>query len=115
MVLLEQNIAPAPIFRPSWEEFRDFNGYLNSIQDQVKDIGLCKIIPPKEWNSQFNYDKVDFSQISIPNPIKQYVDGEKGAYQLTLMERPKMSIEKFKDMADKVIRILPSPFPIYCE
>jgi hypothetical protein len=38
-----------PVFTPTYEEFKDFNTYVQSIEPQIKNIGICKIKPPKEW------------------------------------------------------------------
>lgn len=72
----------APIFTPSMAEFRDFATYVQNIRSKCT-TGICKIIPPKEWNGSFNYDKVN---VEIPTPIRQYVSGSKGLFQLALIE-----------------------------
>jgi hypothetical protein len=35
-----------PVFTPTFEEFKDFKSYLNSIYDKFKHVGLARIIPP---------------------------------------------------------------------
>lgn len=38
-----------PVFRPSLEEFRDFQGFVAAIEDEAFEAGICKIIPPEGW------------------------------------------------------------------
>lgn len=38
-----------PVFRPSLEEFRDFQAYLGRIEPHAWASGICKIIPPEGW------------------------------------------------------------------
>ena len=59
----------APVFTPTMEEFKDFSAYLQSIEPLCKDVGICKIIPPKEWNGDWEYD-IDDMDIVIPHPIR---------------------------------------------
>eukprot|EP01118_Nematostelium_gracile_P006478 TRINITY_DN2082_c0_g1_i2.p1 TRINITY_DN2082_c0_g1~~TRINITY_DN2082_c0_g1_i2.p1 ORF type:complete len:592 (-),score=136.57 TRINITY_DN2082_c0_g1_i2:30-1805(-) len=89
----------APIFTPTMEEFKDFSAYVTSIQHLCTN-GICKIIPPKEWNEKFTYDD-KLNSMSIPSPIKQHVSGDKGVYQLMLVESKKMTVKGFKDLANK--------------
>jgi jumonji domain-containing protein 2 len=80
------------------EEFADFSGYLNSIQSQCSN-GICKIVPPTEWNSEWTYDKV--GDLVIPSPIQQYVSGDRGVYQLMLVEGKEITVHDFQRMAEK--------------
>jgi len=94
-------LPSAPVFQPSYEEFKDFSKYLKSIEPEWKSSGICKIIPPKEWKEKipFNLDKVD--KLIIPSPITQYVTGNKGVYQLMLVENKEMSVKEYREKAEK--------------
>jgi [histone H3]-trimethyl-L-lysine4 demethylase len=50
----------APIFRPTIEEFSDPIEYINGIRNTVEKFGICKIIPPKEWQPPFCIDNDEF-------------------------------------------------------
>jgi hypothetical protein len=38
-----------PVFKPTMEEFQDFEGYMNSIEAWGMRSGVVKVIPPAEW------------------------------------------------------------------
>lgn len=42
-----------PVFKPTMEEFQDFEGYLNKIEVWGNRSGIVKVIPPKEWYVSF--------------------------------------------------------------
>ena len=43
-------LPEAPTYRPSEDEFRDPMAYIKSIADEASKFGICKIIPPDDWN-----------------------------------------------------------------
>jgi len=45
-----KKISPAPVFRPTEEEFKNPLNYINSIRHVAQQYGICKIIPPKPQN-----------------------------------------------------------------
>ena len=38
-----------PVFKPTMEEFKDFEGYMNKVECWGSKSGIIKVIPPKEW------------------------------------------------------------------
>lgn len=42
-----------PVFQPSIEEFEDFEGYMERVEDWGSKSGIVKVVPPKEWCVQF--------------------------------------------------------------
>lgn len=55
-------LPEAPTFRPTEEEFRDPNEYIRKIAPEGSKYGICRIIPPENWNPPFAVDtEVRFS------------------------------------------------------
>ncbi|XP_045603249.1 lysine-specific demethylase 5A isoform X2 [Procambarus clarkii] len=50
----------APVFKPTWEEFQDALGYINKIRPIAEQSGICKIIPPPDWQPPFAVDVDNF-------------------------------------------------------
>ncbi|KAI1720109.1 jmjC domain, hydroxylase domain-containing protein [Ditylenchus destructor] len=91
------------VFHPTMEEFQDFSGLIRKIEQQGAHwaSGICKIIPPKEWNprpSRSNYD--DAEAYTIKCPVKEKIEGSSGNYTKELkVHRKKMSVADFKQIA----------------
>jgi [histone H3]-trimethyl-L-lysine4 demethylase len=49
-------LPEAPTFRPTEAEFRDPMEYIRSISEKASKYGICKIIPPDNWNPDFAID-----------------------------------------------------------
>eukprot|EP01080_Neovahlkampfia_damariscottae_P007386 gene7386-11708_t len=104
-------IKEVPVFEPTFEEFKNFKTYLESIYDDFKKCGLARIIPPKEWNP-FHNDKIienysnqkyyeentHLNDIEVCSPITQFIDGIKGVYHLTLIEEQNRSVSDFQKL-----------------
>jgi hypothetical protein len=44
-----------PVFKPTMEEFRDFEGYMKSVETWGMRSGIVKIVPPQEWYEMLFY------------------------------------------------------------
>ena len=49
-------LQEAPTFRPTEEEFRDPEAYIQKIAPEGKKYGICRIIPPENWQPTFAID-----------------------------------------------------------
>jgi histone demethylase JARID1 len=49
-------LPEAPTFRPTEEEFKDPNEYIRKIAPEGAKYGICRIIPPENWNPPFAVD-----------------------------------------------------------
>ncbi|XP_069999750.1 uncharacterized protein [Penaeus vannamei] len=89
------------VFRPTWEEFKDFSKYIEYIESQgANKAGLAKIIPPKEWcprKEGYDLEKLD---MTIPAPICQVVTGKQGLYQQINIQKKAMTVQEFYKMAN---------------
>merc|ERR1719209_2723883 len=50
------------VFKPTTEEFKNALKYIEKIMIQAEPYGICKVIPPKDWNPWFaaDIDKIRF-------------------------------------------------------
>ena len=69
-----RDVPQIMVFRPTYDEFKDFNKYLEYIESVgAHKAGLAKIIPPKEWvpRKQGYEMNEELESIRIPDPITQ--------------------------------------------
>lgn len=55
-----------PVFRPSIEEFKDFEQYITKIECWGMRSGIVKVIPPKEWSVLYPSMYCMPAQASVP-------------------------------------------------
>ncbi|KAJ5937858.1 hypothetical protein N7454_004200 [Penicillium verhagenii] len=76
-----------PVFKPTMDQFRDFQSYVNKIDKYGMKAGIVKVIPPKEWiDAQKPLDE-QVKSIRVKNPIMQEFHGSHGTYTQANMER----------------------------
>lgn len=89
------------VFRPTWEEFKDFNKYITYIESQgANKAGLAKIIPPPEWQPRKKGYNLDDLDMTIPAPICQVVTGKQGLYQQINIQKKPMTVKEFCELAN---------------
>ncbi|XP_073491306.1 lysine-specific demethylase 4C isoform X2 [Aquarana catesbeiana] len=96
----EQNPAcKIMTFRPTMEEFKDFNKYLVYMESKgAHRSGLAKVIPPKGWKPKKHYDDID--DLVIPAPIQQMVTGQSGLFTQYNIQKKPMTVKEFRRMAN---------------
>uniref|UniRef100_A0A674CCM2 [histone H3]-trimethyl-L-lysine(9) demethylase n=1 Tax=Salmo trutta TaxID=8032 RepID=A0A674CCM2_SALTR len=86
-------------FRPTVEEFRDFNRYLAYMESQgAHRAGLAKVIPPKGWRPRCSYDDID--DLVIHAPIQQMVAGQSGLFTQFNIQKKPLSVKEFRRLAN---------------
>uniref|UniRef100_A0AAY5EV97 [histone H3]-trimethyl-L-lysine(9) demethylase n=1 Tax=Electrophorus electricus TaxID=8005 RepID=A0AAY5EV97_ELEEL len=86
-------------FRPTMEEFRDFNQYLVHMESRgAHRAGLAKVIPPKGWKPRRSYDDID--DLVIQAPIQQMVAGQSGLFTQYNIQRKALSVQEFRRLAN---------------
>ncbi|XP_041782635.1 uncharacterized protein LOC121599148 [Anopheles merus] len=89
------------VFRPTWEEFKDFPKYIEYIESQgAHKAGLAKIIPPPEWKPRKSGYDLDSLDITIPSPICQVVAGKQGLYQQINIQKNPLTVKQFAELAN---------------
>ncbi|XP_065342011.1 probable lysine-specific demethylase 4B [Cloeon dipterum] len=91
------------IFKPSYEEFRDFHQFVKFLESQeAHRAGIAKIIPPSEWKARSgSYNMAEIGNTKIPEPIYQFVKEMNGAYEQTCdQRRQSISVRDFREMVE---------------
>ncbi|CAK9440959.1 uncharacterized protein LODBEIA_P48280 [Lodderomyces beijingensis] len=92
-----------PVFKPTFDEFKDFYQFNKAIDKYGLQSGIVRIIPPREWSASLDniYTKERLSNVCIKNPIVQRInhDGH-GVFQSQNVERArKYNIEQWKELS----------------
>lgn len=90
-----------PVFRPSWDEFKDFMGFMERIRPYGMESGIVKVIPPKEWRDSLGEPSMELlRRVRIKNPIQQHVTGSKGVFMISNVEKNKTyNMIQWKDLS----------------
>ncbi|KAG9300430.1 hypothetical protein G9A89_010055 [Geosiphon pyriformis] len=84
-----ENGGRVPVFKPTIEEFQDFNAFVTAISKYGKETGIVKIIPPKEWSGVLPDLTERLQRERIKHPIEQVFSGSKGIYRQDNLEMKK--------------------------
>uniref|UniRef100_A0A915EWL1 [Histone H3]-trimethyl-L-lysine(9) demethylase n=1 Tax=Ditylenchus dipsaci TaxID=166011 RepID=A0A915EWL1_9BILA len=102
------------VFHPTMDEFKDFSGLIKKIeqkgahlvccpQTDIYSSGICKIVPPKEWNPRPSRPPGDYSDTNnyiIHGPVKETIEGTGGSFTKSLkVHRKKMPVKDFRKIA----------------
>ena len=105
----EQNTTSTEIkiFRPSKQQFKNFNKYIKEIECDTYDLGLLKVIPPNSWTACISgyYDSDKKSSTFVTHPTRQrYVTGNiPGVYELVRFYTKSLSLIDFEIAAQESI------------
>ncbi|KAG6841641.1 hypothetical protein C0991_008626 [Blastosporella zonata] len=79
-----------PVFKPTMEEFEDFEEYVTKLECWGNKSGIVKIIPPKEWTESLPPLKEQLLGVKIRTPIEQHMFGSGGRFRQENMEKRKV-------------------------
>ncbi|XP_023300103.2 uncharacterized protein LOC111682389 isoform X2 [Lucilia cuprina] len=98
---MSADIPRIMVFRPTWEEFKDFPKYVAYMESQgAHKAGLAKVVPPPEWvPRKSGYNDLDALKITIPAPICQVVTGKQGLYQQINIQKKPLTVKQFSELA----------------
>lgn len=88
----DEYVGGIPVFKPKWEDFKDFYKFNKAINKYGMQSGVVKVIPPKEWKESIHgsYTKPNLEGIKIRSPIVQHINGDSGGvYTQHNVERPR--------------------------
>ncbi|KAJ5717114.1 hypothetical protein N7488_002760 [Penicillium malachiteum] len=109
-ILVEEEIEPdhyygggkIPVFKPTMDQFHDFQSYINRIDKYGMKSGIVKVIPPKEWvDAQKPLDE-QVKSIRVKNPIMQEFHGSHGTYTQANIERQRTyNLPQWKSLCEE--------------
>ncbi|KAF9073520.1 JmjC domain, hydroxylase-domain-containing protein [Rhodocollybia butyracea] len=87
-----------PVFKPTMDEFRDFEAYMNRVECWGQYSGIVKVIPPKEWKNALPPLKEQLPSVQIKTPIEQFMLGQTGLFRQQNVEKRKtMSVREWAE------------------
>lgn len=91
-----------PVFKPTMQEFQDFEGYMNKIECWGSRSGIVKVIPPKEWVDALPRTENQLGDVKIRTPIEQHMLGRGGLFRQENVEKRKvMSVREWAELCEK--------------
>ncbi|KAG8995096.1 hypothetical protein FRB94_009473 [Tulasnella sp. JGI-2019a] len=98
-----------PVFKPTYEEFRDFEKYMERVEIWGRRSGIVKVIPPKEWSDALPPVKPLLSTLKLKHPIEQHMVGQSGLFRQSNVEkRRKLTVKDWVDLCNQDDRRAPA-------
>ncbi|KAI0043041.1 JmjC-domain-containing protein [Auriscalpium vulgare] len=91
-----------PVFKPTMDEFNDFEDYMNKIECWGMRSGIVKVIPPKQWKDALPPLTDQLAKVKLHNPIQQAMIGVGGRFQQQNIEKRRvMSVREWAELCGK--------------
>ncbi|KAK7027350.1 hypothetical protein VNI00_015313 [Paramarasmius palmivorus] len=91
-----------PVFKPTMEEFRDFETYMKRVERWGNYSGIIKVIPPQEWKDALPPLNDQLLNVKIKTPIEQHMLGSAGLFRQQNMEKRKvMSVREWTELCNQ--------------
>ncbi|CAG9323163.1 KDM4B_2 [Blepharisma stoltei] len=86
-----------PVFHPTKEEMKDFQGYIEKVEGLSEGFGMVKVVPPEGWKARKRgYKDIN---VQLTNPIRQHVRGLAGIYSVYLISEKSMDLDSYRNYA----------------
>ncbi|KAG6314381.1 hypothetical protein E4U44_001875 [Claviceps purpurea] len=101
-VLPDEWSGAVPIFRPTWNQFKDFKRFMQKVDSYGMKSGVIKIIPPSEWKAtQPPLDEL-VKTIRVREPIKQDIMGSNGTYrQVNILHGRSYNVPQWRQLCEQ--------------
>ncbi|KZV77775.1 JmjC-domain-containing protein [Peniophora sp. CONT] len=91
-----------PVFKPTMDEFRDFEGYMKKVECWGMKSGIVKIVPPKEWKDSLSSVTDKLADVRLNHPIEQHMVGRAGLFRQKNVEAyKKLSVREWAELCEK--------------
>ncbi|CAL5871088.1 uncharacterized protein PFLUO_LOCUS5334 [Penicillium psychrofluorescens] len=91
-----------PVFKPTMDQFRDFQSFVKRIDKYGMQAGIVKVVPPKEWSESLPQLDESVKKIRVKNPIMQEFHGSHGTYTQANIERQRSyNLPQWKGLCDE--------------
>ncbi|KAG8215808.1 JmjC domain, hydroxylase-domain-containing protein [Butyriboletus roseoflavus] len=91
-----------PVFKPTMDEFSNFEGYMTKIECWGLRSGIVKVIPPKEWVEALPPISDQLANVKIRSPIEQHMLGRGGLFRQENVEKRRvMSVREWAELCNK--------------
>ncbi|KAK2750351.1 hypothetical protein FQN57_003831 [Myotisia sp. PD_48] len=92
-----------PVFKPTMDQFRDFQAFIHKIDDYGMKSGIVKVIPPKEWTDSLPALDEAIKSIRVKNPIVQEFNGSHGVFTQANIEKQRCyNLPQWKSVCGEV-------------
>ncbi|EMD35808.1 hypothetical protein CERSUDRAFT_156544 [Gelatoporia subvermispora B] len=88
-----------PVFKPTMEEFQDFEAYMSRVECWGMRSGIVKVIPPKEWTDKLPSPLDQLGGVKLKSPIEQHMLGRGGLFRQENVEKRRiMSMREWAEL-----------------
>ncbi|OZJ03610.1 hypothetical protein BZG36_03686, partial [Bifiguratus adelaidae] len=97
----QENGGGIPVFCPTMDQFKDFIGFVEAINEYGMASGIVKIIPPAEWRATLPDLSDKLGSVKVKKPIVQHILGCQGIYTQTNVEKRRFySLQQWHDICE---------------
>ncbi|UNI24603.1 hypothetical protein JDV02_010337 [Purpureocillium takamizusanense] len=101
-VLPDHWSGAVPVFRPTMDQFKDFQRFMKKVDSYGMKSGIIKIIPPQEWkDTQPPLDDL-VKHVRVREPIKQDIMGSNGTYrQVNILHGRSYNVPQWRQLCEQ--------------